>query len=272
MRLALFLVIPIALFGQAAIAQCTMGGPNAKTDWSLGYNAGIPVGQMGLHTNTIHSAAFGGYYHLPKSQGRVDVGMEWTFGSYASFTKTQDFGMNGVETPVKVNYNSGVTTGSAVIRYNYFRSNTLSAFVAGKAGYAGFSSRIQIEDPNDPDGCKPLEDNKLISDGTWIVGARAGANVDMQTFFKNIRGQTFLLQAFVGYVQGGNVDYINIKNTSSDDHTSQVHGATMPDDGQPLEVRFVNLQTGTLHEHEVARVFTNPVQFIECGLSFVIRL
>lgn len=268
----LLYVIPVTLLSQAAIAQCSLGGPNAKTEWNVGYQAAIPLSSMGAHANTVHSFAFGGFYRIPKSQGLVDVGLEMTIGSYASFTRTQTFGMNGVETPVLVNYNSGVSTGSAILRYNYFRSDAVTAFAAVKGGYAGFSSRIMIEDPDDPDGCKPLENNKLISDHTWTAGVRTGANVDLHGFFSKLQSKTFMIQAYVGYLHGGNVDYINIKNMSTDDHASQNHTTSPADGSRPLEVNFVNLQTGSLHEHEVARVYTNPVQFLECGLSFVIRL
>ena len=44
---------------------------------------------------------------------------------------------------------------------------------------------------------------------------------------------------------------------------------TMIRDGRPVDVRFVNLQSGTLHTHEVARVYTSPVQFLECAEYFL---
>ena len=272
MRLyAILYAIPLALLTEAATAQCHTSGVNAKTEWNMGYHAAIPLGEMGTYASTVHSFAMGGYYRLPASHGRADVGIELVTGSYASFTRTQVFGMNGVETPVQVQYNSNVTMTSAVFRYHYLRTNNLTAFAALKGGFAGFSSKILIEDPEDADGCKPLDENKLISDYTWTAGVRTGANLDMHSLIKKMPKQSFFLQTYVGYVQGGNVDYINIKNTTTDDHTAHSHAATTADGGRPVDVRFVNLQTGTQHSHEVARVYTSPVQFLECGVSMVLR-
>jgi hypothetical protein len=179
--------------------------------------------------------------------------------------------MNGVQTPMNVNYTSGATTTSAVFRYNYFQSKDVTAFASFKGGWSGFSSRIMIEDPNDPDGCKPLDDSKLISDHTWIVGARTGANIDLHLLFNNMPAQFFYFQPYVGFVQGGNVDYINVRNTTTDNHSGHGH-STNSADGTSLDVRFVNVQTGLMHTHEVARVYTSPVQFMECGFNLVLRL
>lgn len=200
----------------------------------------------------------------------MDAGFEFTAGSYASFTRTQVFGINGVETPTQVSYNSNINTTSAVFRYNYLQKDFVSAFGSFKAGYAGFTSRILVEDPNDPDGCKPLDNNKLISDHTWLIGVRTGANIDMSLFFKRMNNRTFFFQPYAGFIQGGNVDYINVNNTTEDDHST--HGTTSADGSTPLDLRFVNLQTGLEHSHEVARVYTSPMQFFECGFSFVVRL
>ena len=263
--------IPLALLTQPAMAQCGIGKALEKTEWSIGYNAGIPLGEMGTYANTAHGFALRGFYRVPASHGRVNVGLEVITGSYASFTRTQNFGMNGVETPTDVTYNSNVTTTSAVFRYNYLRTKTLNVFAAVKGGFAGFNSKIMIEDPNDPDGCEPLDKKNLISDYTWTGGIQTGANLDMQHFFKKLPAQTLLLETYVGYLQGGNVDYINVKNTTSDNHTSHNHAAATPDGGRSLDVRFINLQTGAQHSHEVARVYNSPVQFLECGLSLVVR-
>jgi hypothetical protein len=268
---ALLYVMACALMAQTATAQCLKSGAAAKTEWGMGYNAAIPLGEMGVHANTVHSFAMSGFYRIPASAGRIDVGLELIAGSYAAFTRTQVFGVNGVETPVEVNYNSGVTMTSAVFRYNYFRTENLTFFAAMKGGLATFRSRIYIEDPNDPDGCKPLEDDKLIADHTWTAGVRTGANVDMRYFVKKLPAQSLMIQPYVGFVQGGTVDYINVRNTTTDDHTSHGQAATTADGGKPLDIRFVNLQTGTQHSHEVARVYTSPVQFLECGISLVMR-
>lgn len=268
----LLFALPVLMLTTSAEAQCGAGGPDARTEWHMGYNAALPLGDMGNHANTVQSFDFGGFYRIPSSKGKMDAGFEITAGSYASFTRTQIFGINGVETPTDVCYNSNVNTTAAVFRYNYLQTGFVTAFGSIKAGYAGFNSRIRIEDPNDPDGCKALEDNKLISDHTWLVGARTGANIDMSLFFKKMNDQFFFIQPYVGFVQGGKVDYINVSRTTQDDHSGHGQSTTTPDGGTPLDVRFVNLQTGLQHSHEVARVYTSPMQFFETGISFVIRL
>jgi hypothetical protein len=259
------------IFSKPAGAQ-SVGASPGRTEWSIGYNASIPIGEMHQHANTLHSFAMSGFYRIPASMGKIDVGVEVTLGNYAYFTKTEVFGMNGVQTPMHVNYSSNATTTSAVFRYNYFQSKSVTAFASLKGGWAGYSSNIMIEDPNDPDGCKPLDQNKLISDDTWIVGLRTGANIDLKVLFPRLPDQFLFFQPYVGFIQGGKVDYINVRNTDMDDQSAHGHSMNSADGSNPVEVRFVNMQTGLMHTHEVARVYTSPVQYLECGFNVAIRL
>ena len=50
-------------------------------------------------------------------------------------------------------------------------------YISGKAGYTSFFSNIFIEDPHDPDGCKALDKNNLIKDGTFSTGYGGGFNL-----------------------------------------------------------------------------------------------
>jgi hypothetical protein len=269
----LFFAVSLVMLSHAAGAQCFMSGLMANTEWNMGYHAAIPQGHMGAHANTVHSLAVGGFYRLPKSGGRADVGLEITAGNYASFTRTQNFGVNGVQTPTDVTYNSSVTNTSAMFRYHYFRTENISLFAAVKGGFAAFTSKILIEDPNDPDGCEALDEKSLISDHTWTAGVRTGANIDMHRFFKKMPQQSLLVQVYGGYTMGGNVDYINVKNATTNDHSgSHSHTPGTAEGGRPLDVRFVNMQSGAQHTHEVARVYNSPVRLLECGISLVMRL
>jgi hypothetical protein len=42
------------IFSKPAGAQ-SVGGPTARTEWHMGYNAAIPVGEMSKYANTLHS-------------------------------------------------------------------------------------------------------------------------------------------------------------------------------------------------------------------------
>lgn len=263
----LYSLLPLLALAAALPAAAQQ---NKHVEISLGYNAGIPLGDLKSHANTIHGINFRSMYLIPSTAGRMGIGIDLNTGTYASFTKTQIFGFNGVQTPTDVHYNSSATSASVVGRYSFFRTGNLETYAAVKGGLMNFSSHLQIEDPNDPGGCAPVDTKNLISDNTWQGGAQAGANLDMKTFFKKMPAGTFLLQGYIGYTQGGKLDYINVRNRTTDD--SHNHTQPEPNDGSSsLSMRFVNLQTNEQHYHEVARVYTSTVRLMEAGVSLVVR-
>lgn len=270
--LYLLLAIPFLCLAQDATAQCCLSNCRKGLEISAGYNAARPMGDLSRHTNTAHGISGSVLYYLPKMDQRLGIGLEAATGTYASFTKTQEFGMNGVQTPMDVNYNSNASTYGITARYEYLRINTVTAFAGIKAGIANYASRLSIEDPEDEDGCEAVDTKNLISDNTWMAGAYTGARLDMNTFFRKMPAQNFFLQIYAGYTRGGQVDYINVKKVTTDNHAAHSHSTTNPDGSTPLNVRFINLQTNDMHTHEVARVYTSPVQLMEYNISLVMRL
>lgn len=266
MSLRSLLLLPVLVATIPAFAQ-----QNKHVEISAGYNAGMPFGSLKSHANTIHGMNVRTMYLIPATKGRMGLGFDFSSGSYAAFTRKQTFGFNGVQTPTDVRYNSRATSVGAFARYNFFSTEAVDVYAGLKGGLINFSSDLQIEDPNDPDGCAPVDTKNLISDNTWQAGAQAGMNFDMKTVFKKLPSKTFLVQGYVGYVYGGKVDYINVRKRTVDDGSGSHHQASPNDGSYALSMRFVNLQTNEQHYHEVARVYTSPVRLMEAGVSLVVR-
>jgi hypothetical protein len=235
-------------------------------EMATGYNAAMPQGDMQNKANTVHGIELQILYLIP-SNNKLGIGVQLDAGSYASFTRTQVFGFNGTSTPTNVNYNSNVTSGALVVKYNFIQTDNYGAFASVRGGMTNFTSKLEVEDPEDVDGCHPLETRNLTEDYTWQAAARVGATIDMHAFINRMPSGLLSLQGYAGYVYGGNVDYINVKKTSGHDHSTTVQ----TNDGKPVTMQFVNVSTSQTHDHEVARLYNSPVRFLEAGISLVIR-
>lgn len=263
-------LLPLLLFSLSAIPFCG-NAQHKHVELSTGYNAAMPVGDMQQHANTVHSFNLQGLYLLP-GVNRLGIGLEFRAGTYAAFTRQQEFGMNGTTTMTDVHYNSNVTSGNVVVRYDIIRANNLSVFGGLKGGVTDFNSKFQIEDPQDPDGCHPLQTQELMDSYTWQAGANTGVHMDMRAIFPRMPKNLLLLQGYVGFMYGGNVDYINVRHLTHEDDMHTNPPVTGEEGGTPVSVRFINMDTGDIHEHEVARAYNSPVRFMEAGVSLVVRL
>jgi hypothetical protein len=255
--------------GASCCSHRGRSGANKIVEVSFGYNNGTPIGSFGDHTNNLQAANFRFGYMLPGFGGRASAGLEMNAGNYASFTKIQSFGFNGTNTPTPVSYRSSVTSMNVGLRYDVLRTKAVSVFGGVKGGFSFVSSNLEVANQNqDPYGCAPAaETRELISDYTGQGGAEAGANFDLASFCRKMPRNTFMLQARAGYIYGGKVDYINVKKSES----APGHSHTTSGDGTPIQMQFVNLSTSEQHMHEVARVYTSPLQYMEAGVSLVVR-
>jgi len=253
------------------------GSASAQTgEFGLGYELALPSGSLRTHTAPLHSFNMRAAY-VPKAfGGRLSAGIEASVGTYASFTREQAFSLTGTEpTMMDVNYSSNVTTLTAGARYEILRYRGVALFAGLKTGASQFRSGFTIEDPQDVDGCEPLERERLARDWAFVAGAEAGVNVDMGMLIPSLPKDNFYIHARAGLLRGTAVDYINVRRTEdSRTHNHGAHSAPQPASdvaGVPVQVRFVNVGTGQQHQHEVARMHTSPVAYTQASIGFVIR-
>lgn len=237
---------------------------SAQLRFNAGYSPAIPGKDMAKNINMLHSITTGLDYKIPGSCGRFYAGAEMNWGMYANTTKEQTFTFdNGTSTKTNVNYSSNVFQGTFTGKMFLFKRAIINPYASGKMGYASFYSTIYIEDPQDPGGCKALDQRNLIKDGTFIAGYGGGLQLDWSAFTERWGNGTRFIDISISKNSGGKVDYIN---------TKKLYDANNPpttSDGKPLNVKFMNATTNQIHEHQVAEVFNSPVRMLEFRITSV---
>jgi hypothetical protein len=108
-----------------------------------------------------------------------------------------------------------------------------------------------------------------LTDNTWQAGLTAGASMDIKALVKCAPRNTFVLQAHAGAIRGGDARHIMMPG-GTQDHSHHTTAVTT-DGGAPINMQFMDWNTSTSHQHEVARQYSSPVQFFEAGLSLAVR-
>ncbi|MEO6611583.1 MAG: hypothetical protein ABIT05_05245 [Chitinophagaceae bacterium] len=240
---------------------------SAQFSINVGYSLGAPEQKMADNIKPVHSLAAGGMYKLPGKLERIQVGADLSWGMYANTRKMQTFNFGGgSSTETWVNYSSNVLQASIASKVFLLTDKNIMPYASGKVGYTSFYSNIYIEDPNDPNGCKALDQRNLIKDGTIMGGYGGGLQVNWDAFSKKKNNKGAYIDISVNSIRGGNLDYINTKKLI--DANNPPTGS----DGKPLTVRFINATTQEIHEHQVAEVYTTPLRLLEFKLSAVFCL
>jgi hypothetical protein len=231
------------------------------------YGLGIPQKDMGKNIQPAHSLELGVLYQLPEKLKRLSVGLEVGVGSYASKRIEQTFQFdNNTTAVVPVNYNSNTFNASLQTRLNLSCDKSLVIpYINAKGGVYKLFSNVNIEDPEDPNGCHALEQKTIISDKTMFWSAGAGLQIDPGIFSKNKKRSNIKIDFSANTIHGGKMSYINTKHL--------IDAQTLNDPGsKPLNVEFVNASTQTIHEHTVAQVYTSPLRMLEFRAGVIFRL
>ncbi len=256
----LFPALIISLF---ASAQFEAGGF---------YSLSLPKQEMAENIQPLHSLSCSFLYYMPGSANRVAVGIEAGFGNYASVSKDQDLRFpdsSGITTTV--NYRSNVVRVNLQTRVTLFSEAKVNPYVNLKAGLASFFSDVTVEEPDDPDDCRPLNRKNIISDNTFYASYGGGVLVDLSLFSKKQEARRTFLDIAVNRVAGSSLDYINTKNIKDHVH-SDPNNPPAPGKSEPLNVRFVNVNTQAVHEHQVAEIYNSPLRMLDFRIGFVFTL
>lgn len=256
-------LIPAFLFLFAATTV------TAQYSASGAYSVAMPRGEMAKNIRLLHSAKVNLMRSLPGPLSRAQLGIELGIGTYAYITKEQTFVFdNGSSTRTNVNYSSNVFQAVLVSEVDILQKGKVVPYVKGHAGLAKFYSNVTVEDPKDPDGCHPMEKKSLIRDNTLSVGYGAGVRISMQGFCSKMSGSEWI-DFSVTRVSGGDVSYINTKRLK--DHYHADPNAPADPKSTPVTQRFINASTNSIHEHQVAELYTSPLRMLEFRLGYVVR-
>jgi hypothetical protein len=229
------------------------------------YSLGLPQQQMAQNIQAIHSLQLGALYQLPGKFKNLSVGLEFGGGIYAYKKIDQTFNFDAnTSTVVPVIYNSDVTNFNLQTRYQLLNDDHMIVpYVTGKAGLYTFFSNITIEDPDDPDGCHPLDKKNLIRDKTLYWSAGAGFQINPYLFSKNKKGSPVLFDVSINTIRGGELEYINTKDLKDEQD--------LPTGGKPLLAKFINVSTQDVHEHKVAQVYTSALRILEIKAGVIFK-
>ena len=222
---------------------------------------------MSKNIQPAHSMQTGVLYQLPGELKRLSVGLEFGIGIYAHETIDQTFQFdNNTSTVLPVDYSSNVFNANIQARFNLLSDkNFIIPYINAKGGLYNFYSSVYIGDPEDDGGCRALEQENIINDKTMYWSAGGGLQINPAIFSKNKHAGRVIFDISANTIRGGTINYINTKHLMDPQNTSDP-------DGKPLDVRFINVSTQSIHEHTVAQVYTSPLRMLEFRAGVTIML
>jgi hypothetical protein len=253
------LLLAVLAFSNSAYSQ----------SWKVtgGYSLALPQNEMKKNIQPAHSLEVGLMRRMPGNFKQLSLGIEMGLGLYASKRIDQTFQFdNNTASIVPVNYTSNTFNIAIQSRYNILSDkNMVVPYLTAKGGLYNFFSTITVEDPDNPDGCHALQRRNIMNDHTLYISAGGGLQFDPAIFSRRkIRGPV-MIDIGVNTIYGGTLDYINTRHL--------VDAQTLNDPaGKPLEVRFINASTQSIHEHTVAQVFTSPLRLLEIRAGVTVAL
>jgi hypothetical protein len=245
---------------------------NAQFKLGTNYSLLIPQGEMGNNINPVHTMNLSFLYTPKMFCQRFSIGTEIGFGNYAYVTKEQDLRFpdgSGIKTDVI--YTSNVVNAALGMRANLTAKGKAVPYVEAKAGTISFFSNVYVEDPEDQSSCKPLESKNIIRDNTFFATYGGGVQLDIALFDKKASPGKFIIDIGINKIKGGNLNYIDTKNIQTHIHTDP-NAPVDPGKGEPLNVQFVNINTETIHEHQVAELYNSQMRMIGIKIGMLFKL
>ena len=257
---AFYLFILLILSGLVGSAQVKGG---------FSYSLSLPQKEMKENIKPVHSMNLVFMSHFKKIS-KLAWGIEAGFGQYALFTKDQEVRFpDGSGITTSVTYSSNTVTAGIITRYNLLPEAKVNPYVTGRLGYASFFSKVYVADPEHDDDCKPLEKKTPIKDHSFFASYGAGLQIDISCSKKP---NNAWLDFSVNQLHGTKLDYINIKDIKENIQNDPNNPAPITDKSVPLSIRFVNVSTQTIHEHQMAEVYSSPLRLLEMKIGVIWRL
>jgi hypothetical protein len=237
---------------------------SAQVEGGFSYSLSLPQHEMKQNIRPVHSMNII-FTSQVKKLTKLSWGIEAGFGQYASFTKDQDIRFpdgSGINT--KVSYSSNIATAGILTRFSLFKEAKVNPYLTGKLGYANFFSKVIVADPEDDDACKPLDKKTPIHDHSFFAAYGAGLQIDISS--KKKPGNAWI-DISLNQIHGTQLSYINVKDIKNHIDNDPNDPVPPSDKSVPLSIRFVNVATQTIHEHQLAQVYTSPLRLIEMKIG-----
>ena len=242
---------------------------SAQIKGGFSYSFSLPLHEMKENIRPVHSLNIS-FLSQVKRLSKLSWGIEGSFGQYAAFRKDQDIRFpDGSGISTEVSYSSNVVSGGILTRLNLFKEKKMNPYLVGKLGYASFFSTVTVADPEDDADCKPLDRKTPVSDHSFFASYGAGLQINISSKKKT---KNAWIDISVSQLHGTKLDYINIKDIKDHVHNDPNNPAPPMDKSVPLNIRFVNVSTQAIHEHQLAEVYNSPLRLLEIKAGVVWRL
>jgi Outer membrane protein beta-barrel domain len=240
-----------------------------KTGFDAGgsYSMAIPFRDMASNINLTHSLS-GQFNKRFTHFQQAWVGVQVGVGQYASKTVPQTYYFLNTTTQTNARFSSNVLNLHASAGLELTNSGNVIPYVTAKAGLSNFYSSLYIEDPNDQDGCRPLENKNLINDAAFSYGGGVGLRINADKIFRE-KSRAWWIDISANYLGGGPISYINTKHLH--DHDNSNPASTGKGVKQDLNVTFINIQSNQTHEHKIAEVYTTRINQLDFRVGVVYR-
>jgi hypothetical protein len=162
-----------------------------------------------------------------------------------------------------VNFTSNIFNYHAITGIDLTTGKPVTPYVSIKGGGSKFYTRVYIPDPNDQDGCKPLENKNVYKDATWSAGMGAGVKISGNAILKKTCSHWWI-DFSTNYLTGGTISYLNV-------HHLMEHNDNTTVDEKGYNLTFVNVSTNEIHKHQVAELFTSRIDQLDLKLGILFR-
>jgi len=228
----------------------------------LNYAYTAPTGGMKQYIRNGNGLVLSAYWTAPSQ--RVSAGFEINWSNYGSDLSTQDYDFgDGTIAPMNIQVNNAFTNYMGTVRLYLLSTGYFRPYAELKAGYARYSTKLLVLDPDDLDSCEPVDKVLLKEAGTMAYSAGGGIRIDVASMSRHGRPGRAFIDLSLNATQGGRVDYMNTDAPSAVSH----HTTTRTND---VEAEFINTQTQVVHKHHVGYVYSSFVQSTDfrLGMSF----
>jgi hypothetical protein len=235
-----------------------------RSDFQVGLNYAYtaPAGGMKQYIRNGNGLVLSAYWTAPSQ--RISAGFEINWSNYGSDVSTQDYDFgDGTIAPMNIQVNNSFTNYMGNVRLYLLTTGYFRPYAELKAGYARYSTKLLVLDPDDMDSCEPVDQEILKEAGTMAYSAGGGIRIDVASMSRHGRPGRAFIDLSVNATQGGRVDYMNTDAPSNAQH----HTTPRADN---VETEFINTQTQVVHKHHVGYVYSSFVQSTDfrLGMSF----
>jgi hypothetical protein len=259
-KFILVLFVLVSAFGKAqVVGQMGMFVPIDMPDRAympkMGVNGGI-----GLNLS---------YSPFRNSPVYLELKSSWGKYHYQTLTQTYSFD-DGSKTTTDVNYSSGMSKYLLGAKVMVGRELwAVRGFVTPQIGFSKMKSKIYIEDPTDPDGCRALENRSTHKFTGSIYGGEVGLEIDLGRIIPSIQDEythkLVLTANFLGSF--GHMEYVNVKYMEN-----EVHDPNVVHDDRDINATFINVGSNALHEHKIAELYHTPLNMWGFSIGYTVNL